>query len=156
MTNTMSQDEARAAFTAARVSRLATVDADGRPHLVPITFVVDASCVYFAVDAKPKRSPRLRRLRNIEENPQVSLLADEYSEDWEQLWWARADGTARVLADDDAVDVQRHAADLLRAKYPQYAELTGVGLTASDTDPASSFGPVVEIRVSRWSGWRWR
>lgn len=156
MTRTMSQDEACAAFTAARVSRLATVDAEGRPHLVPITFVVDAGRVYFAVDAKPKRSPRLRRLANIEENPHVSLLADEYSEDWEQLWWARADGTARVLAHDDgAVRVQRQAADMLRAKYPQYAGLTS-GEAGPDAGTASPFGPVVEIRVSRWSGWRWR
>lgn len=155
MTKTMSQDEARAAFTAARVSRLATVDAHGRPHLVPITFVVDASHVYFAVDAKPKRSPRLRRLANIEDNPQVSLLADEYSEDWEQLWWARADGTARVLAPDDADVRQRHAVELLRAKYPQYAGLTGAA-AGSGADTPSPFGPVVEIRVSRWSGWRWR
>jgi PPOX class probable F420-dependent enzyme len=161
MTTMMSQDEARAAFTAARAVRLATVDADGRPHLVPITFVVDGECVYFAVDAKPKRSPRLRRLRNIAENPQVCLLADEYSEDWEQLWWVRADGAARAWPPEDgpadeteheteygAGDMRRHVAELLRAKYPQYADL-------ADPAEGSGFGPIVEIRVSRWSGWRW-
>lgn len=142
----MSEDEARAAFGAARVARLATVaDAEGRPHAVPVTFVIEADRAYFAVDAKPKRSQRLQRLKNIEANPHVCLLADEYAEDWEQLWWARADGVARELSDDDA---RQRISSLLYAKYPQYAEMA--------PDAASSFGPVVEIDVTRWSGWRWR
>jgi PPOX class probable F420-dependent enzyme len=124
-------------FVAARVARLATAGADGAPHLVPVTFAVDGDRVYFAVDAKPKSSAHLRRLRNIEENPQVSLLVDEYSEHWERLWWVRADGRARVLS--GAVEEPR---DLLRARYPQYADV------ALD-------GPVVEIAIVRWSGWRY-
>ena len=129
--------ESRAAFAEARVARLATADAGGAPHLVPITFAVEGDRILFAVDAKPKSSARLRRLRNIAENPQVSLLVDEYDEDWEQLWWVRADGRARILA--DGLEASRH---LLRARYPQYADV------ALD-------GPVVEIAVHRWSGWRY-
>ena len=124
-------------FAGARVARLATAGADGAPHLVPVTFAVEGERVYFAVDAKPKSSAHLRRLRNIEENPQVSLLVDEYSEDWERLWWVRADGRARVLSGGE-----EGPRDLLRARYPQYAEV------ALD-------GPVVEIAVARWSGWRY-
>lgn len=148
-------EQARALFAAARVARLATADAAGRPHLVPVTFVVaaepaaesgaetaaDELRVYFAVDAKPKRAPDLRRLRNIAQNPQVSLLVDEYAEDWRALWWVRADGVARVL-EDDAAAVSRVAA-LLRAKYPQYAAFR-------DALP----GPFVGIAVTGWSGWR--
>lgn len=133
----LNEQECRDAFAGARVARLATAGADGAPHLVPVTFAVEGDRAYFAVDAKPKSSARLRRLRNIEENPQVSLLVDEYDEDWERLWWARADGRAYVLAADLA-----GARDLLRARYPQYADV------ALD-------GPVVEIVVSRWSGWRY-
>lgn len=133
----LTEDECRAAFTRARVARLATAGADGAPHLVPVTFAVEGERVYFAVDAKPKTSIRLRRLRNIAENPQVSLLVDEYDEDWERLWWVRADGLARVLT--DGLDAPH---DLLRARYPQYADV------ALD-------GPVVQITVERWSGWRY-
>jgi PPOX class probable F420-dependent enzyme len=133
----LSELECRTSFAEARVARLATADARGVPHLVPITFAVEGDRLLFAVDAKPKSSARLRRLRNIEENPQVSVLADEYDEDWEQLWWVRADGRARVLTRD--LDGPRR---LLRARYPQYADV------ALD-------GPVVEIAVLRWSGWRY-
>ena len=141
----MSEAEARAAFTMARVARLATVATpEGRPHLVPVTFVVDDGNVYFAVDAKPKSSQQLKRLRNIEANPHVCLLVDEYAEDWEQLWWSRADGGARVV---DSDVLHQHVGDLLRLKYPQYAGIA--------SGAASSFGPVVQISVTRWSGWRW-
>ena len=133
----LSEPECRSAFAEARVARLATADAEGAPHLVPITFAVAGDLVYFAVDAKPKSSVRLRRLRNIEQNPRVSLLVDEYDEDWEQLWWVRADGRARILT--EGLEGPR---ELLRARYPQYASV------ALD-------GPVVEITVIRWSGWRY-
>jgi PPOX class probable F420-dependent enzyme len=135
----LSVQECRSAFADARVARLATVDAEGVPHIVPVTFVVEEARVYFAVDAKPKRSMNLRRLRNISQNPHVSVLVDEYDEDWSRLWWARADGSARVLTTEADADRVR---DLLRARYPQYADV------ALD-------GPVVEITIAQWSGWRY-
>jgi hypothetical protein len=76
----MDAETARQRFAAARVARLAT--ASRPPHLVPVTFAVDGDTVYTAVDAKPKRSRRLRRLANIEADPAVALLADHYSDDW--------------------------------------------------------------------------
>lgn len=137
--------EARERFAAARVARLATADAAGTPHLVPVVFAVDGDTVALAVDHKPKRTTRLKRLANIEANPAVCLLADHYDEDWDVLWWARADGTARVLPPAGGPGGGSAAAAglvaLLTAKYGQY---TG-------RPPA---GPVVEISVRRWSGWR--
>lgn len=131
-------DESRGRFTNARAARLATVSADGKPHLVPVTFAVDGDRVLIAIDSKPKRSMDLKRLRNIEANPNVSLLADEYDDDWSQLWWARADGTAQILgAGSGKADASIR---LLQQRYPQYV----------DDVPR---GPVIEVTVTRWSGW---
>jgi PPOX class probable F420-dependent enzyme len=121
------------------VARLATAGPSGRPHLVPVVFAVAGDNVFSAVDAKPKRTTRLRRLANVRENPRVALLADHYDDsDWSALWWVRADGAARVLEGDDAE--ARHAIALLVKRYPQYRE----------RPPA---GPVLAVRVERWSGW---
>lgn len=132
----MTPAEARTRFAAARVARLATADAAGRPHLVPIAFAVDGEAIYSAVDAKPKRTPALRRLANVRANPAVSLLVDHWDEeDWSRLWWARADGRGRVL--DPADPEARRAVDLLRERYPhQRAD-----------------GEVLAVTVERWSGW---
>jgi PPOX class probable F420-dependent enzyme len=128
--------EARARFIAARVARLATADAAGRPHLVPIAFAVDGDTVYSVVDAKPKRTKALRRLANVRENPAVSLLVDHWDEDdWGELWWARADGTGRVLRPEEPE--ARRAVDLLRQRYPRQR----------------ATGEVLAIAVDRWSGW---
>jgi PPOX class probable F420-dependent enzyme len=135
----MNADEARALLASARVARLATADAEGQPHLVPITFAVDGDDIVTAVDHKPKRTSRLRRLANIEANPRVSVLADHYEDDWAQLWWARGDGLARV-ADAGSAEHER-AVSRLAARYPQYQERR----------PSDA---VILISVSRWSGWR--
>jgi PPOX class probable F420-dependent enzyme len=99
------------------VARLATTDPDGRPHLVPIVFVVDGTTLYSAVDRKPKRSQRLRRIENVRVRPDVTVLVDHYEDDWGRLWWIRLRGLGRVL--DDGAERER-ALDLLAAKYPQY------------------------------------
>jgi PPOX class probable F420-dependent enzyme len=124
-------------FAQAPVARLATVAPGGGPHLVPVVFALHDGVVYTAVDAKPKTTQRLRRLANIEANPQVSLLVDHYDQDWTQLWWIRVDGIAEVHYDGDAVHTGR---DLLRAKYPQYQSV-------------SLNGAVIAIAVGRWSSW---
>jgi PPOX class probable F420-dependent enzyme len=135
----MDSGEARALFASALVARLATVDSAGGPHLVPITFAIDGEEIVTAVDHKPKRTTRLRRLDNIEANPQVSVLADHYEDDWASLWWVRADGTARIVKPGGAGT--ERAVSALAARYPQYEERR----------PANS---VIIISVSRWSGWR--
>ena len=103
----------------ARVARLATIDPDGRAHLVPIVFVLDGETLYSAVDQKPKRSRRLRRIENARARPDVTVLVDHYEEDWQRLWWVRVRGHARVL---DAGDERDRALALLAEKYPQYRE----------------------------------
>ena len=115
----MDAGEARALFVSARVARLATVDAERRPHLVPVTFAFDGDEIVTAVDHKPKRTTRLRRLENIEANPRVSVLADNYEDDWSKLWWARADGMARIGV---PVPPSTSAPSALAARYPQYVE----------------------------------
>jgi PPOX class probable F420-dependent enzyme len=137
---TLGSDDAAARFAAARVARLATVSGAGVPHLVPVVFaVVDdpAARVLIAIDGKPKRTRALRRLANIADDPAVCLLADEYAEDWSDLWWVRADGHAVVRDDADALTEARAA---LGARYPQHV-----------ADPPE--GPVIEVTVARWSGW---
>jgi PPOX class probable F420-dependent enzyme len=128
----LDEEEARSRFAAARVARLATVSADGQPHLVPVTFALSGTEIVFAVDHKPKSTHALRRLRNIAANPAVSFLADAYDEDWTRLWWVRADGAATIEAPGPV--------PALVAKYAQYAE-------------RPPEGPVVRTRVARWSGW---
>jgi len=99
----LSEPEARSRLATARVARLATADASGRPHLVPVTFAVDSteSAIYIAIDHKPKTTTNLKRLRNIRENPAVSLLADHYEDDWTRLWWVRFDGVARLTTTEE-------------------------------------------------------
>ena len=135
----MEAAEARDLFASAHVARLATCDVEGRPHLVPITFVLDGEVIVTAVDHKPKRTTRLRRLANIVANPQVTVLADHYENDWSRLWWVRADGTARAIEPE----APEHAAMVARLadRYEQYR----------DRAPE---GPAIAISVSRWSGWR--
>lgn len=124
-------------FRSARVARLATVAATGRPHLVPVVFAVDDATVIIAIDHKPKARRDVRRLANIAANHQVSLLVDHYDDDWSTLWWVRADGTATVVDDPAAM---AGPIDLLVAKYPQYQQIR----------PA---GPVILVRVHTWRGW---
>ena len=121
-------------FAAARVARLATAGPAG-PHIVPIVFALAGGVIYHAVDHKPKRTTALKRLENLRADPRASVLADGYDEDWEQLWWVRADGTASILAPGFAP-----AIEALEAKYEQYRE-------------RPPLGPVVAIEVSRWSDW---
>lgn len=120
-----------------RDAYLATADADGRPHAVPIGFAVAGDTLYFAVDAKPKQTVNLKRLRNIAANPHVAVLFDHYEEDWSRLWWVRVDGTARVV--EDTAEAER-AIDLLLARYPQYSQMR----------PS---GPVVAITIERMTSW---
>ncbi len=104
----------------ARVARLATSDAQGRPHIVPVCFVYDGRNFYTPLDLKPKRvePAKLARVRHIQANPNVALLIDEYREDWERLWYILIRGTAAILQEGTEHD---RAHLLLTGKYPQYA-----------------------------------
>ena len=136
---TLPADEAWRRLAAARVAYLATVRADGRPHVVPIVFAASADrTIYSIADPKPKSGLDLLRHRNIEANPWVSLLVEHYHEAWEQLWWVRADGTGRVVGDGPERDAAIHR---LKAKYPQYEAWT------------TPFGAATVITVERLTSW---
>ena len=124
-----------------RVARLATADAAGKPLVVPVCFVCSKGNIYSVVDEKPKRVPaaRLRRLRNIEANPRVSLLVDHYEEDWSRLFYILVEGTAKLLPEGKE---QRAALGLLRRKYAQYRKMK----LASK--------PVIKISPSRLISWK--
>jgi PPOX class probable F420-dependent enzyme len=100
-----------------RVARLATIDANGQPHIIPIVYVFDGEHLYTPLDAKPKRVAvnQLQRVKNIQTNPQVAIVIDDYSEEWTQLAWVQIRGTAALVERGD-----EHVIDLLLAKYSQY------------------------------------
>jgi PPOX class probable F420-dependent enzyme len=129
--------EARDRFASARVARLATVRPDGAPHLVPVVFELEGDTIWLVVDEKPKRSRALQRLENVRAEPRVSLLADRYDEDWDRLWWVRADGLARVV--DEGAELER-AVRLLLDRYPQERE-------------RPPLGPALAVQVERWRWW---
>jgi coenzyme F420-0:L-glutamate ligase / coenzyme F420-1:gamma-L-glutamate ligase len=110
-------------ITGKRVARLATADASGTPHNVPICYWFDGERIYFMIDEKPKRETglRLKRMRNIAENPRVALVIDYYEEDWAQLAYVLIRGTARVVEDPQEYMVALRA---LREKYLQYRGMT--------------------------------
>ncbi len=124
----------RERFAQARVARLATAGSDG-PHIVPIVFALVGDTIVHAVDHKPKRTTALKRIANLRADPRASVLVDFYDDDWSRLWWARADGTARILDPG-----HRAAIEALAERYEPYRA----------TPPT---GPVIAIDVHRWTAW---
>ena len=133
----MTDVDPKALFGQAPVAQLATVSPSGVPHLVPVVFALLDDVVYTAVDAKRKSTKKLRRLANIEANPNVCMLVDHYADDWSQLWWVRVDGLAAVHYGGEEMGTGYY---LLRRKYSQYQRV------ALD-------GPVIRIEVRRWRSW---
>ena len=127
----------RERLTSARVGYLATTGQDLLPHVVPITLAVTDDQLVTVVDQKPKSTTDLRRLRNIADNPLVSVLCDHYSEEWDRLWWVRVDGRAMLVTGGAG---RGAAIDLLTAKYPQYRY-----------DPPQ--GTAVVMEIDSWTGW---
>lgn len=125
----------------ARVAHLATADQYARPHVVPIVFVYVEPHLYTPLDRKPKRDDdwhALRRVRNIETNGRVSVVVDEYAEDWTRLRYVLVDGTAEILESGEERD---RAAVALEVKYPQYGDLPLTGR------------PIVRIAIERRTDW---
>ena len=128
----------------ARVGHLATADARGAPHVIPLCYAFNGRAVYSVLDQKPKRVPltSLRRVRNILGNSQVALVVDHYEEDWGRLWYILILGRADLLQDGE----ERVAAiELLRQKYPQYRDML------IDANPVIKITPT---RVVSWSAGR--
>ncbi|MFL2545997.1 MAG: TIGR03668 family PPOX class F420-dependent oxidoreductase [Candidatus Rariloculaceae bacterium] len=120
------------------VARLATVSADGVPHVVPICFVVSGSYVYSVIDEKPKRTTHLRRVRNIEENSRTALIIDYYDDDWSQLGWVMLQADAEILGSG-----KEHATaiKLLRKRYRQYKIM------------ALDEAPLIRLHIQRATEW---
>jgi PPOX class probable F420-dependent enzyme len=129
----MDGDEMRRRVETANVMRVGTVDERGRVHLVPIVFAIERDTVYSSTDDDPPP----KRLRNLERNPEVSLLVDSYNDDWSNVWWVRMRGTGRAIAGGPERD---HARRLLTEKYPQF-----------EGDPGG--GPIIAVDVEKCSGW---
>jgi coenzyme F420-0:L-glutamate ligase/coenzyme F420-1:gamma-L-glutamate ligase len=138
-------DEASRQFVeGARVARLATASAAGTPHVVPVCFALLADAVYIALDEKPKTvAPRrLRRVRNVIENPQAQLLVDRWSEDWTELAFVQLTGTASFI--EPGAEGHSEAVQALRSKYEQYQSM------------ALELRPLIRIRVQRTTSWSGR
>jgi PPOX class probable F420-dependent enzyme len=123
-----------------RVAHLATADRSAIPHVVPVCFVVVAGTLYITIDEKPKRAPaaKLKRLKNIADNPAVSIVVDRYEEDWARLAWVMLHGRAEILRQGIEHDT---AQTDLRQKYPQ--------LNAMQIDAQ----PVIAVRLERVTSW---
>lgn len=122
------------------VAHLATADATGAPHVIPVCYAFDGRCIYSVLDRKPKSVSlsRLRRVRNIQDNPRASLVVDHYEDDWQRLGYLLITGTAELLVDGEE---RTEAVALLRGKYPQYRDM--------DVDE----NPVIKITPDRIVGW---
>ena len=121
-----------------RVAHLATADAVGHPHVVPVCFALAGGCIWIAIDEKPKRTLRLKRLSNIEANPQVSLVFDTYDEDWSRLGYVLVQGLAEVV---EGGQEHRQALAALRERYPQYGQM------------ALEARPAIRVRPEKTVSW---
>ena len=137
--STVVPSDALAFLLSHRVGHLATADAHGAPHVVPVCFACTDTTLYITIDAKPKGDvAALKRLRNIAANPQATFIADHYDEDWSLLGWVMLRGPAEILAAGPEHD---DAQALLRVRYPQYR-----------TMPIETL-PVIALRVARVTTW---
>ena len=136
----MLTDPQRKFVDSMRVARLATADANGAPHVVPVCYAVIDDDLYVTVDEKPKRtdSRAMKRLRNIAVNPNVAVVIDRYDEDWSRLAWVMLRGRAEILDHGDEHD---RAQAMLRDRYPQYRTMR--------LEPL----PVIALRIERVNAW---
>jgi len=136
----MLSERERRFLAARKVGYLATADRAANPHVVPVCFAVADSSLYITIDEKPKRTAgaKLKRVRNIAQNPEVAFLAERYDDDWARLGWVMLRGRAEILSSGAEHD---RAQTLLRARYPQLANMQIAGLA------------VIAIRIERVTSW---
>ena len=130
-------DWARELLASERVARLAYVDEDDHPRVLPVTFAVASGAVWSAIDEKPKRAAEPARLRHLRRRPEAALLVDVYDDDWSRLAWVQLLGHVDVLPVDSAPE----AMEALAGKYRQYAERRPPG-------------PLLRLNAKRSRQWR--
>ncbi len=130
-------ESVRAFLNSQPIGHLATADAQGAPHVVPVCFALINDEVFIAIDEKPKSTMRLKRLRNIEQNPQAALTVDFYDNDWSRLRWVMLRGFAEIEYGKAVAE----AIIALRKKYPQYRSIDFAGR------------PVIRLRPERLNEW---
>jgi PPOX class probable F420-dependent enzyme len=135
----MLTDAQRQFLDQARHAHLATADATGAPHLVPVCYAVIDASLHISIDEKPKRTDRpLKRLRNIQQNPTIAVTIDRWDEDWTRLAWIMLRGPAEILIDGPEHDAAQAA---LRQRYPQYRSMNLAPL------------PVIALRIGTVTAW---
>jgi len=135
----MLTERQRRFLEASRVGHLATADARGAPHLIPVCYAADGETLYITVDEKPKRRDiPLKRVRNILDNPQAAFIVDRYDDDWSRLAWVMLRGPAEILASGPEHD---RAQALIVARYPQLRAMHIAEL------------PVIALRIARATDW---
>jgi PPOX class probable F420-dependent enzyme len=118
----------------ARVARLALLDEEDLPRLLPVTFAVWEGEVWSAIDQKPKRAGEPARVRRLRRRPEAALLVDRYDDDWSRLAWLELRGPV-------SVEPLGPALEALIAKYPQYSE-------------ARPQGPLLRLAPERFASWQ--
>jgi PPOX class probable F420-dependent enzyme len=136
-------DWARKLIEAERIARLAFVDDDDQPRVLPVTFAVARDAVWSAIDEKPKRTAEPARLRYLRRRPEAALLVDVYDDDWSRLAWVQLLGRIEIVPVDSAEDAvtTQNAIAALAAKYQPYALRTPPG-------------PLLRMEVTRTLHWR--
>jgi len=128
-----------------RVAHFASADVAGQPHVVPVCYAFSTDSLYFSIDEKPKKTARnLKRLRNIQENPKVSIVIDRYDEDWQKLGWVMVSGRAEILHDGDE---HGRAQAQLKDRYPQLRtmQITSLPVVATRVDRVTHWGQLAAI-----------
>jgi PPOX class probable F420-dependent enzyme len=125
------------------VARLATADLKGQPAVVPICYILDGDSLYSPLDEKPKSTAarHLKRVRNIDVNPRVAVVVDDYSHDWTKLAYVLITGLASMIEPRASPAEHARAVALLREKYPQYRSM------------AIEERPMIKIVPSRIKAW---
>ena len=94
-----------------KVCRIATIDPSRTSHNVPVCHVLVGARIYFASEKRAKK------VRNVARNSRITVVLDEYSDDWSRLKGLMIVADARVIEKGRMFDRARKA---LYRKYPQY------------------------------------
>jgi PPOX class probable F420-dependent enzyme len=128
---------ARDLLAAERVARLAFLDGEDRPRVLPVTYAMAGGSAWSAIDEKPKRAAEPARVRYLRRRPEAALCVDRYSDDWSRLAWVQLLGRTAVVAVEDAPE----AMAALAQRYEPYRERTPPG-------------PLLRLSVERSLSWR--